>query len=45
MKESTEGVQAGQITAMDDIVQMSTGNGAEISQNAQETEQITGTGT
>lgn len=45
MKESTEGVEEGQTTAMGDVVQMSTENDVGIRQNAQETERLTRTGT
>lgn len=45
VKESTEGVQAGQTTAMGDVVQMGAVSGTEIERDAQETERFTQTGT
>lgn len=45
MKESTEGVQAGQTTAMGDIVQMDAVSGAGIDRDAQKSERFTRAGT
>ena len=45
LKESTEGVQAGQTTAMGDVVQMDAVNGGGIGRSAQESERFTRTGT
>ncbi len=45
MKESTEGIEKGQTTAMGDVVQMGVDNGTGIGRNARETEQLTRTGT
>ncbi len=45
MKESTEGVQAGQATEMGDVVQMGAVNGTRIEQDAHENERYTRKGT
>lgn len=45
MKESTEGVRAGQMTTLGDVVQMRAGNNVGIDRNAQESERFTQTGT
>lgn len=45
MKESTEGVEKGQTTAMGDAVRMGTVKGAGIEHDAREGERYTRTGT
>jgi len=45
LKESTEGVEKGQTTAMGDVVQMGAVNGVGIERSAQESERFTRTGT